>query len=452
MPLTRRTFLRRSACAALGAAAADSLLGDLVGIAAAAPRATAASDYKALVCVFLDGGNDGNNTVIPYGPTEYAGYAAGRGVLARPRASLLPLSASSDGRAWSFAPELAPLHPLYGQGRLAVLGNVGPLVAPATRADYENGTSAIPPDLFSHFDQAVHWQTSLPDRPRETGWGGRVADALASLSPSARISTAISFAGSNIYEVGRNVSPYQMSTEGTFGLDGYDPAGGDARSRAIRALLGLSRGQLLEDAFRGVTRRAIDADVLVRAALAGVPALTTVFPDNDLGRQLGMVAKMIGARTGLAQNRQVFFCDTGGFDTHGSQLAYHPGLLADVALALRAFHDATVEMGVASGVTTFTASEFGRTWPTNGGGSDHGWGSHHLILGGAVAGGRIYGRMPILVENGPDDSDRGSWIPSTSVDEYGATLARWFGVSPADLSAVFPNLGRFANPNVGFMG
>jgi uncharacterized protein (DUF1501 family) len=458
MTFSRRDFLRSTMCAAVGTTSIVRTLFDLGGIAAAAelPRhgQRAASDYKALVCVFLYGGNDGNNLLVPRTGSDYAQYAAGRGIVALPQNSLLPITPTiSDGRTWGLHPNMTGLQGLFGQHKMAILANVGPLVAPLTRDQFLNGNVAAPPQLFSHSDQQTHWQTSIPDQPPHTGWGGRTADLLRTLNGNAQVSMSMSLAGSNVYQVGDVVAQYQLSPDGSIGLDNFtDGPNGDPVSLAIRSLLANQTGNLLVGAAGDVTKRALDNNQLLQTALDQAPALTTVFPDSYLGAQLRMVARLISVRAALGQSRQIFFVATDGFDTHGDQIVAQATLLDDLSAGLTAFYNATNELTVASNVTTFTASDFGRTFPGNGSGTDHGWGSHQLIVGGAVQGGNIYGRVPTLVTEGPDDSGEGRWIPTTSVDEYSATLARWFGVGSSDLGTIFPNLGRFNNPNLGFMG
>lgn len=456
---TRRQFLRQSTCAAVGMTAVANTIFDLQRIAAAAPL----TDYKSLVCVFLYGGNDGNNVVVPTLAGDYAQYAAARDALALPQSSLLPLhplaTPPGDAREWGLHPSLAKVQGLFNSGRAALVANVGPLVAPLTRDEYLNHSVAVPPQLFSHSDQTVHWQTSLPDQPAQTGWGGRAADLLHALNENARISMSISLAGTNTFQVGKVVTQYQVSPEGPVGLTSYVPAaqGADASSNAIRGLLARSYGNLFERGYSGIFQRALDNQELLSGALAGAPALTTAFPETDLGQQLQMVAQLISVRETLGLRRQIFFCAGQGFDTHGGQVGAtaldgaHADLLTELDGALAAFDAAMTELNVADTVTAFTASDFGRTLISNGDGSDHGWGSHHFVLGGAVRGGRFYGQLPTLAVNGPNDAGDGRWIPTTSVDEYSATLARWFGVANSDLPLVLPNLGRFATPDLGFM-
>ena len=418
--------------------------------------ATTVGDYKALVCLFLYGGNDANNVLIPSDTSHYNSYAAARGVLSIPQANILPLTIpTGDGRQYGFHPNLPELANLFNQGNLTMVTNVGTLVAPTTRDDYINGTAAVPENLFSHEDQAVQWMTSVPDRGDiRTGWAGRSADLLASLNGNSKVSMSLSIAGTNTFEVGNVVIPYLISPDGSLGLNGIgtgDP--NDAiRIQGFKNLLGLTHNNLLEAAYADTMSRSIAENEVLTAALNGVPALQTAFPDTDLGHQLAMVAKLIAARSNLSMQRQIFFCAVGGYDTHGDQLAAQAGLLGELSAAMSAFYSATVELGVGQSVTTFTASDFGRTLPTNGGGSDHGWGSHQFVMGGAVRGHQLYGTFPTLAVDGPDDTEDGRWIPTTSVDEFSATLARWFGVADSDMSTVFPNIGRFAHPNLGFLG
>jgi uncharacterized protein (DUF1501 family) len=448
---TRRTFIRQAACAALTTTGILNTIFDLRRLSAA-PLDT--SDYKALICLFLFGGNDANNVIVPHDTNGYASYAAARGVLAIPQASLLPLTLQNgDGRDFGFHPNMPEMQALFNQGKLGVVANVGTLVAPVTRAQYLAGGAAVPPQLFSHADQSVQWQTSVPDVISKTGWGGRMADMLQSLNAGSKISLSLSIAGTNTFEVGNTVLPYVISPNGSIGLTGFDgSANANVRLQAFKDLLALPHNNLFEQAYSDTVSRSIAANDLLTSALTGTPGFQTVFPSTTLGSQLNMIAKLIAARTNLSMNRQIFFCSVGGYDTHGDQLAGQANLLTELSQGLNAFYNATVELGIASQVTTFTASDFGRTYPTNGSGSDHGWGSHQFVLGGAVQGGRLFGTFPTLAVNGPDDTGQGRWIPTTSVDEFSATLATWFGVSPSDLPTVLPNIGRFAHPNLGIFG
>jgi uncharacterized protein (DUF1501 family) len=451
-PIPRRQFLRQAACSAVGTSAVVSTIMDLYAVNAAAQ---AADDYKALVCIFLFGGNDSGNMLVPRAGAGYAAYAGLRGALALPGGQILPITPQNpDGIDYGLHPSLVGLQALFQQGRVAFVRNVGTLIAPVTRAQYLQGGAAIPPQLFSHSDQVLQWQTSYTERNGPvTGWGGRIADLLASLNGTSQVSLSIALNGSNTFQVGRDVFQLQIAPWGTVSLEGYDverPA--DPETRALSRMIRRQHANVFEQAYAATVKRALDSDAFVRAALESQPPLQTAFPDSWLGAQLRMAARMIQAQAMLGQRRQIFFCGVGGYDTHDEQLADHAALLAELSEAMTAFFLATAEIGKANQVTAFTASDFGRTFASNGRGSDHGWGGHHVVMGGAVQGGRLYGRFPQLVLEGPDDTDFGRWIPTTSVDEYAATLARWFGVPATDMPLVFPNIGRFGAPNLGFMG
>lgn len=447
---TRRTFLRQTACAALGTAGVLNTIFDLRKLSAA--TAPLAGDYKALVCLFLFGGNDANNTLIPHDTAGYASYSSARVGLAIPRASLLPLKLQKgDGREFAFHPQMKEMQSLFDGGKLGIVANVGTLVAPITRAQFLAGGAAVPHQLFSHGDQSLQWQTSVSDKPTRTGWGGRAADLLQSLNAESKISLTLSLAGTNMFEVGNRVFPYQVSPQGSIALNGLSGStNANVRMDAFKSLLALPHNNLLEQAYADTVSRSIAETELLSSALTGLSPLKTEFRPGGLGAQLSMVAKLIAARRNLNMRRQIFFVAVQGYDTHGRQLPAHANLLGELSQGLGAFYRATEELGVSEQVTSFTASDFGRTFPTNGGGSDHGWGSHHFVLGGAVRGGRIFGTFPTLAVDGPDDTGRGRWIPTTSVDEFSATLASWFGVSAADLPTVLPNIGRFARPDLGF--
>jgi uncharacterized protein (DUF1501 family) len=474
---SRREFIRRAACAAIGTAALTSAIRDLRFMNAAVAQ-TNITDYKALICVFLQGGNDSNNLVIPSITSEYNNYAAIRTpVLAIPQSSLLPLSPlSSDGHEYGLHPSCPELTTLFGEGKLALLFNTGTLVFPMTRAQYEGGVLEKPPQLFSHADQVTQWQTSIPDQPPSTGWAGRCADLLASVQPQAPISLSVTLAGANTFEIGNSVMQFSVSTGGAVSLAGVT----GARLQALTNILGLPYPNLQAQAYAKVAEHSINTTALLNGAIARtapasywtVPFPTKITPpaggaafNSVLAPQLDMIARLIeaGSRSaangGFGMKRQIFFCDVGGYDLHNGQtrgadqttLGAHANLLAEVSQSLFAFQRAIEQLGLSRGVTAFTASDFGRTFPSNGSGSDHGWGSHHLILGGAVNGRRTYGRFPALAVGGPDDTNTGRWIPTTAIDQYFATLASWFGVDRSNLPTVFPNLGRFSAPNLGFV-
>jgi uncharacterized protein (DUF1501 family) len=456
--LSRRRFIGR-ACAAVGATGMLSALAQLRMIGALAADSLP-TDYKALVCLFLYGGNDSNNLLVPVDNTNYNIYAADRTVLALAQSSLLPITPKkySDGRSWGLHPSVPELQSLFSQGKLALMANTGTLVQPVTLAQYNAGTVALPPQLFSHANQQVQWQSSVPDQPFTTGWGGRLADIVNALNTNPKISMSVSVAGENSFQVGNTVSQFAVSPSGAVVLSGTTGSTlATSRAAAQQSLLNMQEQNLFEAAFGGTTSSAIADSNLLNSVLASAPKLATVFPTTTAGTQLQMIAKMIGAAPQLGLTRQVFFASLGGFDLHSDQLGAHATLFQQLSQALNAFNSATVELGIPNQVTTFTASDFSRTFNTNGtndttAGSDHGWGSHHLVMGGAVNGGDIYGQVPLLELGGPLDTGRGRWIPTTSVDQYSATLATWFGVSPTNLATVLPNIGRFATSNLGFMG
>jgi uncharacterized protein (DUF1501 family) len=460
--ITRRSFLRQAACAAVGTAGVTNALFDLRKIAAFSLGNTdvLSGDYKALICLFLYGGNDAGNLIIPAG-SDYAAYATTRGTIAIPQASVLPISPlTSDGRTWGLHPNLAEVKALFDQQKLAILANVGSLVEPlANNTEYRSSTKRKPPQLFSHSDQQSQWQTSVPDAGlgAVTGWGGRMGElaALQALNASGQVSVCISIAGNNTFQVGDTVVPYNVSTSGATGLNNYvysGTIGGDAiRSRAIDQLIALSHTNLFEKTFSATKKRAIDNAALLATALnlsdptKGGVALATTFPNTGLGSQMKMIARLINGRNVLNLRRQIFFVSVGGYDTHTNESTAHVGLYTELSQAMSALYAETIAQGVQNSVTTFTASDFGRTYQSNGGGSDHGWGSHHMIMGGAVNGGNLYGNrgMPTLAIGSPDDTGQGRWVPSSSVDEYAARLALWFGVSQTDLPSVLPNMSRF---------
>lgn len=451
----RRQFLKQLAAAGFGVAGLGAL-DDLRRIAAAAtPAAKAGADYKAIVCLFMYGGNDANNLVIPTSTTEYAQYDAARGAVRIPLAQLLPLSiTNTPGRTFGLHPAMTGLRELVNAGNAAIVANVGPLLAPTTRAQYQNRSVPLPNNLFSHSDQQAQWQSSISDDATRTGWGGRIADVMKALNGSNTTSTCISVNGNNLWETGQTISSYKVSSLAGFGFQMYKgDAATDPVSVAFREVMGRPYDNVFEQTWASTVSRAVTNSAALQQALAG-SALTTVFPaNNGLADQLKMVARLIGAHNALGMTRQVFFCSIGGFDTHGAdQLNTQTDLLGDISAATRAFWNATVELGIPHLVTLFTASDFNRTFISNGKGTDHAWGSHHLVMGGAVQGGKIYGTYPTIVPGGPDDTNDGRWIPTTSVDQMAATIATWFGVSPGDLSTIFPKLTRFSTPNLGFLG
>ncbi|WP_395699643.1 DUF1501 domain-containing protein [Aquabacterium sp.] len=437
--------LRRRRLLQAGAVAALTPFPALQALA----QATSGSGYRALVCVFLFGGNDANNLLVPLDATRYGAYQRARPNLALSQASLVPLGTSGFGTH----PAMAPLKPLFDAGQAAVVANAGPLMVPTTRAQYQARSVPLPSNLFSHSDQQGAWQSAIADAPTRNGWGGRLLERLVASDSSNRGYCNLSVAGSNIWENGdRGLAPYRVSSSGDFGFDFYDPKGGDPLSAAVNSLLGEARSDPFEQTWLSMMGRSIDNQRVLSTALQA-SALKTAFPGTGLGRQLQMCARLIAARGQLGVPRQCFFTSIGGFDTHGDdQLSRQNELLGEIAEAVAAFQAATTELGVARDVTLFTASDFSRTFASNGQGTDHGWGGHHWVVGGAVRGGRIVGRFPELAIGGPDDSGgQGNWIPGIAVDQLGAELGRWFGADEGLLDDAFPRL-RYFDRSIGLMG
>ena len=458
---TRRAFLKRSGQLALTGTALPFAL-NLAAMGEAA--AFDATDYKALVCVFFYGGNDYANTVVTYDDPSYdlyskirgggAGQAAGGIALAKSALTptwLKPSVALPNGRQYALHRSMTALAGLFNSGQAAVQLNVGPLVAPLTRAQYNSSDRVnfpLPPKLFSHNDQQSIWQSSSPEGST-VGWGGHIGD-LALSSNATSTFTCINVTGNAVFLSGDSALSYQVSSKGAVAINGVkgNVYGSSAVRNALTTLIQQPRTHTLENEYNRVTARAVGAESQIAAGLAGV-TLGTVFPTDSLGDQLKMVARLIGARTALGTKRQVFLVSIGGFDLHDNLIAQHPALLGSVSNAMTAFYNATVELGVASKVTAFTASDFGRTLQSNGDGSDHGWGSHHFVVGGAVKGKAFYGSAPAVSLGNtaaPDDQGhvgQGRLLPTTSVDQYAATLAKWFGVADAELAGILPNLRRF---------
>jgi len=472
MAINRRDFLRNSACALGSMALASSI--DTFGIVhALTPQA--AADYRALVCVFLNGGNDGNNMFVSLdqydGPAGslVEGYSNVRSAagLAIAKASLLPVSPASGG-SYGFHPNMPEMQSLFNQGKLAVLCNNGPLVEPLTRTTYQNGTGKKPLQLFSHSDQVGLFQTAIANNVSQTGWGGRLADMTQGLNGAATFPSNISIAGINLLLSGIDTRQLAVADSNTSLANVLQLTMSGTTAEQNSRLASFNELRTLDNEFK-LVKAASDtrsSSIQTDNALSSVsPTLATVFPNTTLGRQLKQVALLIKACTdptaGINMKRQIFFTQLGGFDTHSAEIGGQGGLLTQVSQAINAFFAATVELGVQDKVTTFTMSDFGRTLQPAGTGTaavgtDHAWGNHQLIAGGAVLGGTLYGTYPKLQLGGPDDTDggsnpRGRWIPTTSVEQYAATLATWYGLSSADLTTVFPLIGHFSTANLGFL-
>jgi uncharacterized protein (DUF1501 family) len=439
--ITRRNFLNSAITAA-----AIERFSHLQALAAG-------EDYRALVCVFLFGGNDSNNMVVPMSTQAYQGYQAARGGLALAQNTLLPVAASG-GASYGLHPRLGDVQQMFNQKKAAIAANVGMIVKPTTRDEYRQRAVPLPVNLFSHSDQQAQWQTSVVDGSARYGWAGRASDSLAGLNTDKSLG-AISLTGNTVFLSGVDTRPALINPGAPTGLTFFSEAADQkARLNAFQELLASDDGYVLVQAASQITSEGIRVSSLLSNVLSTSPALATSFPATTLGRQMEQIARLIRARGQLGVSRQIFFASLGGWDTHTGQINAHDALMNQLGPALGAFLKATGELGVEGQVTTFTESEFGRTLNQNtGAGSDHGWGSHHFVLGGAVKGGEIYGRFPTVALNSPDDaSGRGVWVPTTSLDQYGATLASWFGVPDAALPAIFPNLGNFAPARLGFLG
>ncbi len=490
MKQNRREFLIKSGCALTMTALATQ--SRHFGLMQAMAQKTSTKfesgvpdDYRALVCIFLSGGNDGNNTVIPIhndaSVSNYAAYSAARSPqgLALAQNTLLPISVPKIGNlAYGLHPAFGTLpgglnpgiHPLWATGKMAVVTNVGTLVRPMTRAQYQTNSVQRPLNLFSHNDQVNQHQNCRSDAPLLTGWGGRISDKITFTdNPNRLVPTLSSLAGTQLFTVGDTTEPLSLAPAPTplsnvLALVGYNNSPvTNARLEALSAALTLDTNQELITASNRIHRAALE----ISRSLNNTSEVTVTFPNTDIGNQLKQVARMIKTRTVLGINRQIFFCTIGGFDTHSGQLAGQNFLFTQLSQAMRAFYDEMTVQALGDKVTQFTMSDFNRTFnPASSGvnvGSDHGWANHSFVIGDAVLGGDFYGMnttngtpFPTLVNNGPDDADggsnaRGRWIPTTSVEQYAATLSNWFGLPAADMSYVFPNLQSFTTGNLGFM-
>jgi uncharacterized protein (DUF1501 family) len=459
----RRRFLQSSLALPL-MMGGGSMLGTLAGFNA---QAFDRSGYRALVCVFLFGGMDGHDTVLPFDNASYGdysqvrsdlldAYAAQPGGSTRLREALLPLepaTATSGGREFALPPQLGGLHQLFQQGRAAVVGNVGPLIEPTDRTSFGNGAVALPPRLFSHNDQQSTWMSFAPEGS-QIGWGGRFGDAAqqagANVEPNF---SQISLSGNSVFLTGDMVSPFQIGTDGVPAIRLIDAAGAGLepilRDHFVSA--GANRSNLFERDFIDISRVTLDANDRLEEAIQGSTPLSTPFPASGLGAQLQAVALGLSLRESLGMTRQVFFVSLGGFDTHSAQANTLPALQQDIGDSIAAFYAATEELGIADQVTTFTAADFGRTLTVNGDGTDHGWGSHHFVVGGAVKGGDIYGDIPAAQLGHGQDAGNGRLIPTMSVEQFAQPLGRWFGLNQEELAAALPNFANFSAASLDFI-
>jgi uncharacterized protein (DUF1501 family) len=449
MSVNRRSFIQYASLAAGG-----SLVGlrPFGALNAFAQTSAPAAGYKALVCIFLFGGNDANNTLVPFDAVGYKNYAKARGALALPQSQLLQLASLPNYGLHGNLPEVRQL---IDSGSAALIANVGTLVQPTTRA----GVAAqlnLPANLFSHTDQQLQWQNGAQTAATATGWAGRMSDLLGSrFNPSASIPMIASMAGDTLFCDGQSTTPLAVSPGNVAGYScGEGTQECTARQNLAQSFLSFDSGLSLVQAENVISQDAYRyANVLTEAISATAP-LATIFPaNNPFAAQLQQIAQLMQVRTSFGVNRQIFFAGVGNFDTHADQFAQQSLLLGQFSSAISAFYQATQELGIASEVTSFTMSDFSRALqPNSNSGSDHGWGSHHIVVGGAVHGAKLYGTYPTLALGGPDDSGvNGRWIPSTGSVQYASTLASWFGVAPSQLGSIFPNLGAFSSTNLGFV-
>lgn len=456
---SRREFLRTASRLSVAGVATPWAV-NLAAIGAAAAQ-TAPTDYKALVCVFMYGGNDHSNTVVPYDNASYQLYAQSRSNLSLAQATLLPLAtptnASMSGRQIALRPELQPLKTIYDTGKAAALANVGTLVVPTTMTQYRARSVPLPPSLFSHNDQQSVWQTYNGRREgARVGWGGRMGDLLASANQFQNF-TCVSASGTAVFLSGQASVQMQIGNSGGLaitGVSGNTLYGSTAGPATARRLMTEDRTHLFEKDYNTIVKRSTEAAQTLNTALAAFPTTAapfSTFPATGLGNQMRNIARMIAAREALGAKRQIFHVSIGGFDQHSGLINGHGGRMSELANAISAFYQATVSLGIADSVTAFTASDFGRTLDSNGEGSDHGWGSHHFVVGGAVKGGELYGTWPETVLRGPNDVGRGNLLPTTSVNQYAATLATWFGIADTQMADVLPNAANFPQANLGFM-
>lgn len=449
--INRRTFLQLSA--------SFGMLAGLGGLTLT--QGAAAPDYKALVCLLLAGGNDGHNVIVPKNAAQYAAYQAARGPsLALPLNQLLDITDPNLG-AFGVHNAMPEIQALFAQGKAAFLANVGLLVQPTLYANLSNPSFPLPTNLRSHSDQIQQMQTGIPNSSGSSGWGGRTLDWLQASNANTNFPVSIAMNSPALFCAGNQVLGTSLQPGNALdqaALNLYPASAGQARAAAQQQIITADSGNAIINAANKSMADALTLNPLLKGAASNV-TWQTPFPATSLGNQLKEIARIISLNAQLNIGRQVFFCSLGGFDTHSGQSYQQGFLLGQVSQALKAFYDATGQLGVANQVTAFTLSDFGRTLQASGSGTDHGWGNHHMIVGGAVSGGKIYGQFPLMTNyanfnatNGDYADNRGAMLPNTSLSQYGATLAKWFGATDPQLDSVFPTLPNFAVRDVGFMG
>lgn len=433
-------------CLALGT---STLYNSLINLKAMSSiigsTSTSAGDYKAIVCVQLSGGNDSYNMLIPRGNTEYAEYASIRSNLAIPQDQILPINPEvTDGREFGLHPMLSGLKDIFEAGNAAFVSNVGTLVEPVTKSGLETGNVKVPLGLLSHSDQVMHWQTAYPQDRSSTGWGGKMADILKDMNDEVGVSMNISLGGNNVFQRGETVTEYAINPDGGVSIVGFDfnEPFFNLMKDDVTDMMSQNYEDIFRDSYNGVLKRSVESNEIFNSAVAGVD-LNTEFSNNSLSQKMRMVARSIASREQLGAKRQIFYVDIGGFDNHDELINNHGLLMQTLDNAFTEFYAATEELGVSDCVTTFTISDFARTLTSNGNGTDHAWGGNAIVMGGAVNGKKMYGNYPVLNLGSELELGGGILLPTTSADEYFAEVALWFGISPNDLSQVFPNIGNF---------
>ncbi len=445
-PISRRQFIGQASCAAISSTSLFSTL-LMLRLANSLAAQTTSGDYKALVCLFLAGGNDSFNMLVPTTTGEYEAYAAVRRNLALAKDTLLQISPSNlGGRTLGIHPSMTEVRDLFTQGRLAFVSNVGSLVRPLSLADYKAGRN-LPVSLYSHADQIKQWQTCIPDQRTAIGWGGRAADIINSLNGPSLVSMNISLSGQSVFLTGKNAFTYSVSSAGATALTGYSPTAANSltaqRTKGVNSLMDQNYRNLFEQTYARSTSDAVDSYYEFSAALNGVTLNTAVPSGNSLASSLAMIAKIISANGKFGARRQIFFVQLGGWDHHDEVINNQLTMLRTVSQAIGMFSSALTEIGLADKVTLFTASDFGRTLTSNGNGSDHAWGGNHMVMGGAVGGGKVYGDAaggyyPDFRTLAQIDTGQGRLIPGVAVDEYARDLLSWFGVSAGNMDYVLP--------------
>ena len=449
---SRRQFVGSLPCLALGTTTLFSSLVNLKSMNSLAASTSLGDEYKALVCILLNGGNDSFNMLVPRGQGEYQEYASTRTNQAIPQDQLIAIDPNtSDGKTYGLHPELTGVKRIFDQGRLAFVNNVGTLIEPTTKGGIENQTARLPLGLLSHSDQVMHWQTGLPQDRSSLGWGGRMADLLQSMNTNNGVSMNISLGGTNIFQRGNEVNEYAINNDGGVSVFGYNDANPffNLMTEDINSMIDKQYEDLFRDSYKNTLKRSIESNEIFNEAIENAPMLTTQFSNNNLSLDLQMVANTLAARNTLGAKRQIFFVQLGGFDNHDELLNRHAGLMNILDTALSEFDSALGELGLRDCVTTFTISDFARTLTSNGNGTDHGWGGNAIVMGGAVKGKDMYGMYPDLALNSSLELGGGVLIPTTSADSYFAELALWFGISPNDLSLILPNIGNFYSVSSG---